>query len=240
MCFRPIAAIAACLATSLTGQGPAGQAPAETWTYHDRGMAFSIEFPKRWRQLTPNEALQLRPGMPADLAHLVNPGVNDRFGAVDSWLKEGFDGICLTIEREEGEPDLVEDTLKQFEAALQDHNAKGGIQYETESLAIVPIGEAEIPMVQWCVSAKDAQARPLAGELRFLVPTGGMTLKFTFRSAPEAFDAAQPGFHRMIARLVLNRPAEGRKELSDKLKMPLIIGGVVGLILLMLYALNRR
>ena len=106
-------------------------------------------------------------------------------------------------------------------------------------MKIGAVGEHDHPTIEssLLVRAKDGEA--IARVLEFLIPTGGKSLRFSYRASPEDFAAAEPVFRRSAATLQIGAPPEGRKELSDKLKMPLIIGGVVGLIFLVLYKLRK-
>ena len=155
-------------------------------------------------------------------------------------LANGFDGRCLTVTREDGEPALTEVTLQQVREVARQRTSSTGARNEIEHLKIGSVGKRNHPVIESSFVVRTKAGVAIARVLEFLVPTGGKTLRFSYRASPRDFAEAEPVFRRSAATLQIAAPAEGRKELSDKLKMPLIIGGVVGLIFLVLYKLRKH
>lgn len=221
-----------CIVTAavLTGQGS---------KFEDPQRRFTLTLPPDWRQMTPDEALKLRSTMPADVATLLVPGRLDRFGAVDRWLKQDFDGQCLTIQSEDGEPAMDDETLEEVRATARAKSAGAKFRYVVESLEFVTLGPSEHRGIELDMSIRDSTDKVVYRVLEYVVPSAGATFRFSYRAAPDGFAAAMSQFRQSASTIDLARPAQGRKELSDKLRMPLIIGAVVGLVLLVLYKMNR-
>ena len=213
-------------------------APQEA-KFVDPLQAYSFVLPAGWRQITPDEHRLLRDKLPRDVATRLIPTRIDRFGDVDQWLKEGFDGRCLTIHREDGEPAMTAETLKEVRETAQSKSASTAFRYVIEDLEIGTVGEHAHPAIVSRLKVAHSEAGELARVLEFVIPTGGKTVRFSYRAGPKDFDAALPIFRKSAETLEIASPPRGRKELSDKLEMPLIIGGVVGLVFLVLYKMRR-
>jgi hypothetical protein len=71
-------------------------------------------------------------------------------------------------------------------------------------------------------------------------PTGGREVTLSFCAWAEDFARLEPEFDRWLSTLTFSRPPKGKQELSDRLWTPLLTGGVVGIILLVLYKHTRR
>lgn len=205
----------------------------------DTMLAYSVELPPAWRQMTPVEARDLRSKMPRDVGTLLVLSRIDRFGAVDDWIARGFDGRCLTVTREDGEPALTNDTLQQVREVAKERSATTEFGYEIQNLELSTVGGRHHPAIESTILVRTKDGEAIAKLLEFIVPTGGKTLRFSFRASPQDFPAAETVFRATAGSLQIARPPEGRKELSDKLRMPLIIGGVVGLIFLVLYKMRK-
>lgn len=225
-CLLPLILICAAI--------PAQDAPV----HRDSRRDYTLELLPGWRQLTPDEGRALRPKLPADLATRIVLTQLDRFGAIDAWQKDQFDGRCLTIAREDSEPEMTAATLDEVRSIVAARNQDSPFQIEIVELKLAELGETKIPVIASTIRLTQ-NGKPFAEALEFLIPTGGRTLRLSYRASPADFAAAEPLFRRSAASLVLRRPAQGPKDLADKLEMPLIIGGVVGLILLVLYKTRR-
>ena len=201
---------------------------------------YSMVLPDGWKQVSPDLARTMRNGMPADLAILLNRGRVDRFGAVDAWQNHGFDGRCLTIHTQhDGEPSLTTETLDQIQTRFIERSQANDLSYVGEP-KISTIGHDQHPAIECELHIATQAGQALSTSLVFIVPTGGQTIRFSFRANETDFEAAEPLFRRLAASISLSSPAEGQKELSDKLQTPLIIGAVVGFLMLALYKLNKR
>ena len=215
--------------------------PAQSAAFVDpANPVYSLVLPDGWRQVSPDLARAMRPELPADLAILLNRGKTDRFGAVSSWKESGFDGRCLTIHTgTDGEPALNSETLEQIKATFQQQSDSGPLRYLGEP-KISSVGAGEHAAIECQLRIFEDSGGPLSTSLVFLVPTGGKTLRFSFRANPQDYQEAKQLFREIADTISVSSPPEGRKELSDKLQTPLIIGAVVGFLLLALYKLNRH
>lgn len=236
MPHRLLMAIALLLAPSQAQDDPASDSRAGS--YIDPTGSFSLSLPSGWRQMTPDEAIALRPQMPADIADRVVPGRIDRFGEIGRWLDEGFSGRCLTLTLDQGEPEMSEDTLQTIRDFVALGNASD-LRLNIESLRFSSVGEGDYQAIERVLQIQDGRGTEVARALQFLVPTGGNSLWLSFRTTREDFAAAEATFRQCAGTLKLANPPEGRKELSDKLRTPIIIGALVGLGLLILYKLTR-
>ncbi len=233
---RLLAAIALILAPGQAQDDPDSGLKSDR--YVDPTGSFTLSLPNQWRQMTPDEAIQLRPKMPADIADRVVPGRIDRFGEVGRWLDESFSGRCLTLTLDQGEPDMNEGTLQTIRDFVADRSTPG-LRLEIESMHFSTVGDGDYQAIERVLQIRDGQGTEIARALEFLIPTGGNSLWLSFRTSREDFAAAKATFLRCAGTLKLANPPEGRKELSDKLQTPIIIGALVGLGLLILYKLKR-
>jgi hypothetical protein len=188
---------------------------------------YRITLPEGWRQLTPAEVRILRPKLPADLREMVLPGTLDRFGPVDSWLKDGFDGRCLTVVEKEGEPPLDAEGLATIRSWVE---ARG--TYVSGKLATV--GPNHHPVLEVVSRIPPTRA------LEVYAPTGGRVIIFQFRANEDDFAAALPLFRQALETLVFARKPDGPPKLSDRLQNAAIVGAIVGLVLLVLYKWSRK
>lgn len=239
-CFRPLG-INTQLAVLVSTLGLAAQPKSKPGTFIDPiNPIYSMVLPDGWTQVSPDLARAMRSQMPADLAILLNRGRVDRFGAVDTWQNQGFDGRCLTVHTQnDGEPGLNTETLDQIRARFRERSRADGLSYVGEP-KISTIGEDQHPAIECVLHIGKQSGQALSTSLVFIVPTGGQTIRFSFRANETDFEAAEPLFRRVAASISMSSPAEGQKELSDKLQTPLIIGAVVGFLMLAVYRLNRR
>lgn len=230
--------VAAVVAAGAIAQ--ADQVPGQRSAFVDpANPIYSLVLPDGWRQVSPDLARSMRRNMPADLAILLNRGRIDRFGAVDLWQTDGFDGRCLTIyTATDGEPELSSETLEQIRAKFKERSDASGLSYTGEP-ALGTIGRDKHPAIECRLNITEDSGKALSTSLVFIVPTGGRTLRFSFRASTEDFGAAEPLFRQIADSVSLSSLPEGKKELSDKLQTPLIIGAVVGFLMLALYKLNR-
>ncbi|MCA8956654.1 MAG: hypothetical protein KDC87_11320 [Planctomycetes bacterium] len=212
-----------------------GAEPLRAQHMHLVPNLYKFELPAGWRQMTPDEARALRDRMPAELDTLLVVGRIDRFGAIDRWMTGDFDGRCLTVTVEDGEPEMGESTLAEVRA-----RAAKSPGAAIERLELTEVGPDRRPAIACTATFADAKGVVTARTSEFVVPSGGHTIRFSFHARAADWASAEPGFRRCIATLQTAAKAEGRKELSDQLQKSLIIGALVGLVLLVLYKTRRR
>lgn len=193
----------------------------------ERPSRYRIQLPEGWRQMTPGEVRTLRSKLPPDLREMVKPDVLDRFGPVERWLKEGFDGRALTVGQQEGEPALDEEGLAAIRSRVEERGT-----YVSGKLT--KVGLKDHPALEVVRQISSMQA------LEIYAPTGGALIVFQFRANVDDFNAALPQFRRAIATLEFAREPKGPAKLSDRLQNAAIVGAIVGLVLLVLYKWSRK
>ena len=111
----------------------------------------------------------------------VIPGRIDRFADVGRWLKNDFDGRCLTIRREnDGEPNMTAETLQLIRDLAKKRSATGELQIviaEPSHPKFTEIGPAKHPAIECKLDIRDRVGKPIARALEFVVPTGGTTIR---------------------------------------------------------------
>jgi hypothetical protein len=70
-------------------------------------------------------------------------------------------------------------------------------------------------------------------------PTGQQQITLSFTCTPEKFAQWQPEFRRWLDTLTFARVPDEPATLSDRLWTPILVGGAVGLVLLLLYRHTR-
>jgi hypothetical protein len=213
---------------------------APTWTFISPHQTYRLEIPERWRRLTPDEAFLVRKTLPVDIADQIpNAAGFLRFGPVAEWLDGRVDGRCLSISEQDGEPAMDEASLARIRTSVQARSQTGPLRHRIRTLRTTEIGAAAHPVIECVLEVRDTRDAPLARQLVFFAPTGGKMLKLDFRAAADDYDAAEPHFRSIAASVEFAAPPRGPRQLSDVLQNSLIIGGLVGLVLLGLYKLNR-
>ena len=208
------------------------QSPPQSPPQDARLSRYRITLPEGWRQLTPDEARTLRPKLPIDM-HKLWPGALDRFGQVDKWLAGSFDGRCLTVAQQEGEPSLDAEALAIIRSWVEQRGTYVSGKQATVGLNNHPVLEVvtRIQPEHW---TKPMQA------LEIYAPTGGRLIIFEFRAYEDDFVTALPQFRQALGTLVFAREPEGPPKLSDRLQNAAIVGAIVGLVLLVLYKWSRN
>lgn len=216
----------------------APQGPGEPERHINRTGAFAFVLPDGWRQVTPDEALQLSREptslVPADLLSPRQVAFYP-YGAIDRWLGGAFDGRCLTIQQLDGEYPVDQEGISVIRAASS-LPGEGGWRREVLSAELVELGKGEHQTIQ-CTVRDQAQGSRTIKSLVLFVPTGGDTLVLSFRAWEDDYENALPEFHRVSASMTFSRPARGPTDLGDRLLYPALIGALVGLLLL---GLRRR
>lgn len=236
--IRPLLLTSVLVAPTTVQQPSSPPMGEQSREFYNSRRSYRIQLPSTWRRLTPDEALELRPQLPPDLLDLPIPGHFYRLGEVERWLKSGFDGVCLSVTETDGEPAMDEATLDR----VREHTtqtAPGGLRLTIKDLRIDHVGTDKHPVVRAEVEIWDESDRLLARRMDYLVPTGGESLRFSFRSPPDRFTAEARRFQSIMDGITCAKPAEGPRELSDMLQTALFVGGLVGLALVLLYKGRR-
>ena len=200
---------------------------------------YECTLPRGWRQLTPDEARTLRPKLPRDLRDPPWPGVVDRCGAVDKWLRGEFDGRCLTVGHKEGEHALDTEALAEIRSVVEGRSAEGGFTYSYVSGKQAAVGQANHPVLEVVTRIQPSDGTRPMQALEVYAPTGGNTVIFELRAYEGDFARALPQFRQVLGTLIFAREAKGPTNLSDRLQNAAIVGAIVGLVLLVLYKWSR-
>ena len=76
---------------------------------------------------------------------------------------------------------------------------------------------------------------PARRSLDVYAPTARQQITLSFACAPEQFDRWRPEFRRWLDTVTFARVARAQPSLGERLRTPLIVGGIVGVILVVLY-----
>jgi len=220
---------------------PQAQGP-DPERHFNRTGAFAMVLPDDWRQVTPDEALQLSRQDPRQVPDwLLTPRqvAYYPYGSIGRWLDGDFDGRCLTVQELDGEYPVDEEGISVIRSAAgQPADQAADQEWQREVLSAEPakIGSSEHPAIQ-CTVRDHSRDGTTSRSLVLFVPTGGDTLVLSFRAPDDDFERSLPLFQQIMATLTFARPARGPTELSDRLLYPALVGALVGLLLL---GLRRR
>ena len=233
MIVRLAAAFSFCLAATQTSSTVAEK-------FENYNHTFQLELPEGWRQIAPNEAVALKdqpdaaPGL-----YPTQPRLMYTVGPIDDWLNGDLSGAWLrVIERK--------DTWyigDNFESFIREHwrQASGNtdVAHQIDDVSLVKIGTQQVECITAIRTSTPPPQRPATRSLDIHIGTANQQLTLSFGAALADFDKWQPKFHDWLESLVLARVAEAPQTLSDRLWTPLLVGGAVGLVLLLLYKHTR-
>ena len=242
MIVRLVAAAALSLAAiqNLTGQAPPGQEPgAGTTVFKNFNRTFQIELPSGWRQIAPNEAVKLSENeqSPA-LLRLAQPSHFYAVGPIAQWLAGDFSGPWLYVVEQRDEWYIEED----FEETVREHWREQGLRTgDHHDVASVHREKLGTQQVECVVATRQSTSKgsDRYQSLDIHAPTGRQQITLSFTCAPEDFAKRSPEFRSWLESLTFARVPEEPATISDRLWTPILVGGVVGLILLLLYRHTR-
>jgi hypothetical protein len=239
-----VLALRAILTASL-GLGVAaaqGGAPAAgTAPFFDLTRSFRVDLPAGWRQLAPGEDGALRAAvreLPLDFA-LNEPRAFYSVGPVDRWLAGEFDGVYLHVVAQGNEWQVEEPLAERLQQMWTGKGAQEGVDYrlaEVQRRAAGREGHAVVTSVRTSTPARGRAQR----SLDVSAPTGGCQLTLSFTCWAENFEDWRPRFERMLASLAFARAARGEQTAADFLWTPILTGGLVAAVLVLLYRRHRR
>lgn len=242
----PRALFALVLAGALPAQDPQapGAAPADmaqaTARFQSRSLTWAMELPADWRQVSPDESRSLRDLLPGDVGR-TNPMSFYCVGPVERWKAGSYDGVHLWVVEQDGEWVLKGmDVAAELRAKWAAAGPPLQMAYTVTDVRQVELGQDRLPAVESIRLAEPADGSRAIRSLDLHVPTGGRTVSFSFRCWADEFDQKVATFRSMAATLSVARKPRGEVTLSDRLWTPLITGGIVGVILLVLYRRMRR
>lgn len=231
------------LAAPLLAQAPtAGPPPAleSTRVFRNLNASFHIEVPADWRQIAPNEARTVGadPRAPTKIG-FAQPRHFYAVGPVDRWLAGDFGGPWLYVFEQDAEW-YVEDTFADdLRTMWNAESAATGVQHELRDVRRVKVGVQQVEVVMATRLSTPGDGRPAVRSLDVHAPDGGRQLTLSFCCPPEQFAALEPSFQRWLATLTFARIARAQATLGERLWTPLLTGGAVALVLLLLYKHTR-
>lgn len=223
-------------------QDPAGhaQSPAARATFKNFNRTFQIEVPTGWRQIAPNEAVQLseNPAAPRDV-HPASPTHAYSVGPIDAWLQGDFSGAWIYVIERRDQWYISDD----FEEFIRQH-WRTQSQDSTVTHVVHDVGREKVGTqgVECIVATRTSTAAGSSQPIRSLdvhAPTAKQQIVLSFSCPEEQFARWQPEFRSWIASLTFARPAQDPATLADRLWTPMLVGGGVGLVLLLLYKHTR-
>jgi hypothetical protein len=240
-------ALSLLLSIACTAGAPSAQTPARAGSvrWSDRPNLFQVELPPGWRQLAPGEVDAVTaalPALPRDLREN-EPSMYYAVGPVDRWQRGDFDGAYLYVVYQDNEwqtdgkgadPQLAAQLQAQWEAK----GAREGVQYVLRSVQVAEVGRDRHPAVTCVRTSTPAEGRPQQS-LDVYVPTGGIEVTLSFTCWASDFAAREASFRDMVGSLAFARKARGKVSLGDRLWTPLLVGGLVVVLLWVLYRSRR-
>jgi len=208
-------------------------------TFQNFNRTFQLELPEGWRQIAPNEGVQISEieNSPT-LLRMAQPSHFYAVGPVEQWLTGNFDSPWLYVVEQRGEW-YVED---EFEEMVRNHwreeGLRTGITHDVHSVERQKIGTQQVNCV---VATRTSTAKNGRSDnwLDVHAPTGKQKLTLSLRCSKEQFDRWQPEFRRWLDTLTFARVPDEPATLGDRLWTPVLVGGAVGLVLLLLYRHTR-
>lgn len=229
--------------TALTlALGPTAQdaSPPALEMWRNFNQTFQLELPAGWRQIAPNEAIRIAedPASPFDLRFSQPTGLY-AVGPVDRWLEGDYAGPMLVV-REQDSPWYVdEDYAQVLRQSWTDHGEANGLTHEVTGIHKETFGKQDVECIVATRTSTPPPPAPVRRALDVHAPTAQQQITLSFVCAPDRFEALEPSFREWLRTLTFARVSRGQQSLGDRLWTPLLVGGLVGAILLVLYKHTR-
>lgn len=219
----------------------AAQQPAQsTAQFRNYNRTFQLELPTGWRQIAPGEAVRVgeNPEAPSIL-HLASPRQYYGVGDVDGWLAGDFSSPWLYVIEQRDEWYIGEDYATTLRELWREHGEANGVEHQLQDIHLEKLGTQRVECV---VATRITKASPEAApriSLDVHAPTAKQQITLAFTTTPAAFERWEPDFRSWLSTLTFARVAEEPVTVAQRLWTPLMMGGVVGLILIVLYRHTR-
>lgn len=214
--------------------------PAQsTHRFVNRNRSFSLDIPADWRQMAPDEARRLRDQLPVEL-HRTEPQLFYAIGPVDRWLAGGFDGAHIYVVEQGEEWVLGDDIAGAMQQEWQRLGRESGLRHEVTEVRRTTVGPAAHPVIECLRDTAPEGGGATLRSLDIYAATGGRQVLLAFRSRRDDFARWLPGYRKMLDTLTFASPPRGEATLADRLWTPILVGGLVGLVLVVLYRHTRR
>jgi hypothetical protein len=238
MLVRLAAALAICLAAPqiLNAQD---RATSQT-TFLNYNRTFQLELPEGWRQIAPNEAVQLseNPKSAPDITP-TSPRLLYTVGPIDKWLAGDLNGPWLRVIERKDEWYIQDDYASTVRDNWRRQSDSTDVSHQVESVQLEKIGTQQVECIVAVRTSTPKPPRAATRSLDIHIPTANQQLILSFGCPLEQFDQWQPEFRNWLATLTLARVADAPATLADRLWTPLLVGGAVGIVLLLLYKHTR-
>ena len=233
MIVRLAAAFSLCLAATQTPNTVTGK-------FENYNHTFQLELPDGWRQIAPNEAVALKdqpnaaPGL-----YPTQPRLMYTVGPIDDWLSGDLSGAWLRVIERKDTWYIGDDFENFIREHWREESTNTDVAHQIENVRLEKVGTQQVECITAIRTSTPTPPRPATRSLDIHIGTANQQLTLSFGSASKDFDEWQPKFHDWLESLILARVAESPQTLSDRLWTPLLVGGVVGLVLLLLYKHTR-
>jgi hypothetical protein len=215
-------------------------APTSPPPFRNRAGTFQLQLPAGWRQVAPNEARAIGEfaTAPASLT-LAQPLAFYAVGPVDEWLRGDFTSPWLYVVEQNSEWHIGDDFAEVLAQSWRQKGEASGERHELHDVQRAKLGTQQTEGV---VAIRVCTPKPPRLPMQSLdvhVPGRGQQITLCFSCAPERFPTQEAEFRRWLATLTFARPSRGPVTVGDRLWTPLVAGGVVALLLLLLYKHSR-
>jgi len=218
---------------------PAADARPELRQFTNLNRSFHIDVPAGWRQLAPNEALRLAelPGCPEDL-RVAQPRMFYAVGPVDRWLASDFAGPWLYVVEQGNEWYVEDDFAEKLAARWRERGEVTGVRYDLADVRAGKVGPAG-HAVRFAVRTSQKASERATRSLDVYAPAGGQQFTLSLTCWADDYERQVPEFERWLQTLAFARTSRGEQSLGERMWTPIVVGGLVALVLLVLYKHTR-
>ena len=209
-------------------------------TFKNYNRTYQIELPEGWRQIAPGEAVTLsevESELPA--VHPTNPRKYYTVGPIDKWLKGQLDGPWLQAMERADSMYLDDDYAELVRDTWRKQTETTDISHVVEDVQLKKVGTQQIECVVVVRTSSPPAPRVKHKSLDIHAPTAKQQVLLSFGCPEDQFARWQPEFERWLETLTFARKPEEPATLTDRLWTPILVGGAVGLVLLLLYKHTR-
>lgn len=242
MLVRLVAAVALCLAAIQhpKAQDPGAQEPGTSLaTFKNFNRTYQIELPAGWRQIAPNEAIKLGENEQSPpLLRLAQPTHFYAVGPIAQWLAGDFRGPLLYVIEQRNQWYIDEDFEEFIRNHWREQTTRTGVTHDVATVQRQKIGTQQVECIV-ATRTSMGKGNDRYQSLDIHAPTGQQQIMLSFSCAPERFAQWQPEFRRWLDTLTFARVRDEPATLADRLWTPILVGGAVGLVLLLLYRHTR-
>lgn len=216
------------------------QADAKLTTFQNYNRTFQIDLPTGWRQIAPNEAVQLSndPKAPPDLTP-TSPRLLYTVGPIDLWLKGDLSGPWLRVLERKDEWYIEADYATALRQHWQQQSDSTDVSHQIDAVQLEKIGTQQVECIVAIRSTTPKSPRTTTKAIDVHIPTANQQLILSFGCPKEQFARWEPEFRQWLSTVTFARVAAAPATLSDRLWTPLLVGGAVGIVLLLLYKHTR-